>query len=49
MVLGNMTTIEAQDSQDLTETENSFNFFPVQKERYKNIINTSFIYAITNG
>ena len=33
MVLGNMTTIETQDSQDLTETENSFNFLPVQKER----------------
>ncbi|XP_076665386.1 uncharacterized protein LOC143367454 isoform X2 [Andrena cerasifolii] len=32
MVLGNMTTIETQDSQDLTETENSFSFLPVQKE-----------------
>ncbi|XP_053976201.1 uncharacterized protein LOC128874979 isoform X1 [Hylaeus volcanicus] len=33
MVLGNMTTIEAQDLQDVKESENSFHFLPVQKER----------------
>ncbi|XP_076249746.1 uncharacterized protein LOC143189027 isoform X2 [Calliopsis andreniformis] len=33
MVLGNMTTIETQDLQDSKETQNSFNFLPVQKER----------------
>ncbi|XP_076179085.1 uncharacterized protein LOC143152634 isoform X2 [Ptiloglossa arizonensis] len=33
MVLGNMTTIEAQDLQDVKETQNSFNFFQEQKER----------------
>ncbi|XP_076626785.1 uncharacterized protein LOC143344512 isoform X2 [Colletes latitarsis] len=33
MVLGNMTTIEEQDLQDVKETQNSFHFLPVQKER----------------
>ncbi|XP_076643647.1 uncharacterized protein LOC143353933 isoform X2 [Halictus rubicundus] len=32
MVLGNMTTIEAQKLQDVKETQNSFQFLPVQKE-----------------
>ncbi|XP_076288492.1 uncharacterized protein LOC143212989 isoform X1 [Lasioglossum baleicum] len=33
MVLGNMTTIEAQKLQDVKETQSSFQFLPVQKER----------------
>ncbi|KZC09257.1 PREDICTED: uncharacterized protein LOC107187593 [Dufourea novaeangliae] len=33
MVLGNMTTIEAQELQDVKESQNSFQFLPVQKER----------------
>ncbi|CAK9809914.1 STAGA complex 65 subunit gamma [Anthophora quadrimaculata] len=33
MVLGNMTTIEAQDLQEGKQTQNSFHFLPVQKER----------------
>ncbi|CAL7944994.1 unnamed protein product [Xylocopa violacea] len=33
MVLGNMTTIEAQDSQDGKEIQNSFQFLTTQKER----------------
>ncbi|CAK9825137.1 STAGA complex 65 subunit gamma [Anthophora retusa] len=33
MVLGNMTTIEAQDLQEGKKTQNSFHFLPVQKER----------------
>ncbi|XP_078047265.1 uncharacterized protein LOC144475332 isoform X2 [Augochlora pura] len=33
MVLGNMTTIEAQDLQDVKETQNSFQFLPVPQER----------------
>ncbi|XP_076288494.1 uncharacterized protein LOC143212989 isoform X2 [Lasioglossum baleicum] len=32
MVLGNMTTIEAQKLQDVKETQSSFQFLPVQKE-----------------
>ncbi|CAK9804828.1 STAGA complex 65 subunit gamma [Anthophora plagiata] len=33
MVLGNMTTIEAQDLQEGKKIQNSFHFLPVQKER----------------
>lgn len=34
MVLENMTTIEVQDLQERKEAQNSFQFLPVQKERY---------------
>lgn len=33
MVLGNMTTIEAHDLPERKETQNSFQFSPVQQER----------------